>query len=390
MGPKCSQGAIVTALLLSVALGADAQTPVRSTPQPIVLDVTWELSASGYECQARIVLQASYEVRPWKEFTGGGEWGEALPDDVCGDAAHARCFVLKYCEGRLVSSSGKNSAGDTTIFTEAAATEGHPYGPEGLIRPARDGATEIVFYRQPGFKTGNAAAEEALGCWNQDWPAMKLKDFNLRELQTLRHHWENPAADPEMIATSPGCKPGQASVVIHAVSSQTCELLETACEQARSWLACVHQQLSDLERSVVQARVEAIAESAGDQSLGVPEARGYPQLLLALDRLQQAIPDLQLRLGATEVAIAADCGLLPGPENQEKCQKVAKQVEDQLDRDRVVVKLGLEAQTAIFESSTAPAVSFMARAKLLGQLRATGALVGTCYIRYPARRCLPR
>ncbi len=370
-------GKLVTiplALLLGAALGGTAQAPPKATPEPIVLEVTWELTVSGYKCHAGIMLQASYEVHPWTEFRGGGVWGEALPTDVCGGDAEASCFVLKYRGGSLVSSSGKNSVGDAAIFTEEA--EVHPHGPEGLIRPTPDGSIEIVLYRQPGFKADNMAAEEALGCWSKDWPTPKISDSELRNLHTLRRQWENPAADAEFIAVAPGCEPGQARIAIRAKGKQECEPLKTACEQAKRWAECALANLRNALGLVTQARIDLTAEQASYQAQRLPAPPWFTQFELELDRLQQAVVGAQPKVTASRAESQADCALLPGPDNKEECEQAAARVEETTKKARAALKSDLDREMSVLEASAAVPVA--ARNKLLAQLRATLVLLYAC------------
>ncbi len=166
-------------------------------------------------------------------------------------------------------------------------------------------------------------------------------------------------------------------------TNQECEPLKTACERARSWFDCARQHVGSLLRSIAQTKAETALEKTARQaqySAGVadPEAPGYLQLDIAVDRLMQQVTAWETNLVTSQAMVRADCALLPGPQAEEACQGAASRVEEATRKSREELTRNLEREVMIFEGSTTGAPSSLARTKVLTQVRATLALLQTC------------
>lgn len=368
----------VAALLLGAALGAAAQAPAAPAAKPIVLEVTWTLDLQDdYRSSAKIVLEGKYQVEPRGQYPWpcSGWEPERIRD------GEKFCFWLKYQGGRLVQGEGVGQGEKVTFLDDPGQpSEGHIQGANQIAGDGQGGVT-LHLDAVPGFtwpESQEGARELALGCWSEYWPVPKITYDELRNLSRLRHApWSSPIAGPEL----PNCH-GTLTVQIRASGGPECEPLKTACERAKSWFECAKLNVSNLLTQIAQAKADVATERTTRQaqfpSGEDPEAAGYQQLEMAVDRLMQQVSAWQANLLTARVNIQADCALLPGPEDEKECQETASRAEEATKKSREELKRELERELMIFESSTAGAPSSLARARLLAQLRATLAQLAVC------------
>lgn len=164
------------------------------------ISVNWELYMRGYGGYAHIVVQGRYDVGQRQSKGTRDYWG------FCEEL-----FSLTYKRGGIVKAEGTNSVGDQAEFSYATPLIAGSLA--GTVCKRSRGGFEIIL-AGPNIKALNAAAEEALGCWGEDWPAMRMSPSAFCELasKTKTIEWEGSAMSTEQREAAPGCQEGLAKI----------------------------------------------------------------------------------------------------------------------------------------------------------------------------------
>lgn len=175
----------------------------------------------------------------------------------------------------------------------------------------------------------------------------------------------SPSSEPERRQGSRSRKP-------------TCEPLQKACEELQEWSKCAQRTLDDILGSVVTTRGQLDAELASRATTPQLTAVFQPQYLVIRQQLDAVIAAIGNAQGTAATAVAeaaADCALLPGPEDPARCKAAAERVQQKLKDAREKIERELDTTLAMLRAQGATWASI---GQFLGQLEVQRTTLRRC------------